>query len=124
MGLLNKIFYKIARGSTSHPFIVFFSAFLVVVFCGLSFINFRATDDPQELWVPKESRANIEQEYFMKHFGSFFRINEVFMVPADEEKSTQDIFRPAYLNLLYHLQTAIEQGVVEKDGKSYTLDNF
>lgn len=124
MGLLNKVFYRIGLGVTRHPFIVFASAFLVTALAGLSFINFRSTDDPQELWVPKSSRANLEQEYFQSHFGSFFRINEAFVSPVDPDKDTQDIFRPAYLHLLYYFQLANEQGVVEKDGKNYTLDDF
>mmetsp|Transcript_7407 Transcript_7407/g.6932 ORF Transcript_7407/g.6932 Transcript_7407/m.6932 type:complete len:527 (-) Transcript_7407:1200-2780(-) len=124
MGLLNKVFYRIGLGVTRHPFIVFISAFLITALAGLSFINFRATDDPQELWVPKSSRANLEQEYFKSHFGSFFRINEAFFSPADESKDTQDIFRPSYLHLLYYFQKAVEDGIVEKDGKSYTFDDF
>lgn len=124
MGLLNKIFYKIGQGVTRHPFIVFATALLVTTLNGLSLFNFRATDDPQELWVPKSSRANIEQEYFKSHFGAFFRINEALLVPSEGDKDTQDIFRPAYLHLLYYFQKAIEEGVLEKDGKKYTLDDF
>jgi Niemann-Pick C1 protein len=124
MGFLSKVFYNIGKGVTHHPFIVFVSAFLVTMTCGFGFINFRATADPQELWVPKTSRANIEQEYFKNHFGSFFRINEMMIVPAGEGKDTQDIFRPGYLHLLYYLQTAIEQGTIERDGKIYRHDDF
>lgn len=124
MGILSKIFYRIGLGVARHPFIVFTSAILVTALCGLGFLNLRVTSDPQELWVPKSSRANIEQDYFKNHFGSFFRINEMMIIPADSDKSTQDIFRPSYLNLLYYLQDAIEQGTFEKDGKTYRLDDF
>lgn len=48
----------------------------------------------------------------------------MMIVPADNDKSTQDIFRPPYLKLLYHLQTAIENGTVTKDGKVYGHDDF
>mmetsp|Transcript_25691 Transcript_25691/g.29541 ORF Transcript_25691/g.29541 Transcript_25691/m.29541 type:complete len:174 (+) Transcript_25691:19-540(+) len=124
MGFLNKIFYTIGGGVARHPFIVFVSALIVTASCGLGFLNFRVTDDPQELWVPKTSRANIEQDYFKNHFGTFFRINEMMVVPADPDKSTQDIFRPEYLHLLYHLQDAIEKGTIIKDGKEYGIDDF
>jgi Niemann-Pick C1 protein len=124
MGILSKIFYRIGLGVAKHPFIVFTSAILVTALAGLGFLNLRVTSDPQELWVPKSSRANIEQEYFKNHFGSFFRINEMMIIPADSAMSSQDIFRPSYLNLLYHLQTAIEEGTSEKDGKTYKLDDF
>ena len=124
MGFLNKIFYNIGLGVARHPFIVFVSALLVVISCSLGFLNFRVTDDPQELWVPKTSRANIEQEYFKDHFGAFFRINEMMIVPADSDKSDQDIFRPAYLHLLYYLQDAVEKGTIVKDGKTYGIEDF
>ena len=124
MGLLNEIFYHIGKGVARHPFIVFFGAIVVTTACGLGFLNFRVTSDPQELWVPKSSRANIEQDYFKNHFGEFFRINEMMIVPADSDKSTQDIFRPEYLNLLYYLQKAVEEGTIEKDGHTYGLEDF
>lgn len=124
MGILSKIFYRIGQGVARHPFIVFFSATLVTIACGFGFLNFRVTDDPQELWVPKTSRANIEQDYFKNHFGPFFRINEMMIVPADADKSSQDIFRPEYLHLLYYLQDAIEKGTVEKDEKVYGHEDF
>lgn len=124
MGILNKIFYNIGKGAAHHPYITFLSAILVTIACGLGFLNLRVTSDPQELWVPPTSRANIEQEYFMNHFGAFFRINEMMIVPSDPDKSTQDIFRPEYLKLLYYLQDAVEKGTVEKDGKTYGHSDF
>lgn len=46
------------------------------------------------------------------------------IVPSEDDKDTQDIFRPAYLHLLYYLQTAMEEGTIERDGKIYRLDDF
>lgn len=52
--------------------------------------------------MPPTSRANIEQEYFLQHFGAFFRINEAIFSPLEEDKETQDIFKNEYLELVYH----------------------
>ena len=46
------------------------------------------------------------------------------MVPLDDDKSDQDIFKSEYLELLYHLQHAIETEEVEVEGNKYSMDDF
>ena len=46
------------------------------------------------------------------------------MSPLDPDKSTQDIFKNEYLELVYHFQTAVEQGFVEFEGNNYNIDDF
>lgn len=48
----------------------------------------------------------------------------MMIVPNDPDKDTQDIFRPEYLNLLYYLQKAIQDGTIKKDGRTYGIDDF
>lgn len=46
------------------------------------------------------------------------------MTPLDEDKGDQDIYKNEYLELLYYLQDAIEQGRAEFDGHEYGLEDF
>ena len=124
MGKLSQIFYHIGKGVSHHPYLTFLGGILLTVACGFGFVNLRVTDDPQELWVPQTSRANIEQEYFLQHFGAFFRINTIYLTPLEEDKETQDIFKTEYIELLYHLQEAIEGARVPFEGSDYMLDDF
>ena len=48
--------------------------------------------DPQELWVPPLSRANVEQTYFNEQFGAFFRINTGWITPFDKSQAQHDLF--------------------------------
>lgn len=44
-----------------YPYHFIFGGLMFLTFCALGFVNMQITDDPQELWVPPTSRANIEQ---------------------------------------------------------------
>jgi len=94
------------------------------LFCAMGFVNFQITDDPQELWVAPESRSNIEQEYVINKFGAFFRINTIWLTPGVNEDMDADVFQKGYLEMLYHLQMAIENGKAEVNDKMYSVDDF
>ena len=42
--------------------------------------------------MPPASRAAIEQDYFAKEFGFFFRIDTGWITPLNEEDAHVDIF--------------------------------
>lgn len=85
------------------------------------FITFQA--DPQELWVPADSRANIEQSYFAEKFGFFFRINTGWITPKDADLNF-DVFKHPYLDMLWYLQDHIVNDVAVVNGMNFTLDSF
>ena len=53
--------------------------------------------------MPPASRAAVEQDYFAKEFGFFFRINTGWITPYESKDANVDIFQKPYLNLLYYL---------------------
>lgn len=57
-------------------------------------------------------------------FGAFFRINTLWLTPGAGEDADADVFQKAYLELLYHLQTAIEQGQTTVSGRAYGVEDF
>lgn len=76
------------------------------------------------MWVPPTSRANLEQDYFKEKFGPFFRINTLWLTPGPGVDSESDVFDKPYLQMLYELQLAIEQGTASVAGRDYTLGDF
>ena len=74
--------------------------------------------------MPPASRAAVEQDYFAKEFGFFFRINTGWITPLEEKDKHADIFQKPYLNLVYYLQKAFEEDSAELNGSQYTLDDF
>mmetsp|Transcript_19334 Transcript_19334/g.13995 ORF Transcript_19334/g.13995 Transcript_19334/m.13995 type:complete len:93 (+) Transcript_19334:6-284(+) len=92
MGFINKAFFNLGFTVASNPCTTCFLALMmIVVFC-LGFLNFSLTNDPVALWVPPDSRANVEQNYFNEHFGAFYRINTFYMIPAADSDQGKDIF--------------------------------
>jgi hypothetical protein len=64
MGYIGEFFYHYGLWSAKRPLISILigTLFVIIGFCG--FINSQTTADPQLLWVPPASRANVEQTYF------------------------------------------------------------
>ena len=83
--MLRKLSFWLGRKVGRYPAIFVFGGFMFLAFCLCGFVNMQITDDPQELWVPAKSRANIEQQYFIDKFGPFFRINTLWLTPGPGE---------------------------------------
>lgn len=41
--------------------------------------------DPVELWASPTSRTRMEKDYFDSRFGPFFRTNQIFIKPMNEQ---------------------------------------
>ena len=81
MGLLGKAFYNYGLWAARSPCSAIFIGCAISVACCVGFINYQGTADPQELWVPATSRAEVEQEYFADEYGFFFRIDTAWVTP-------------------------------------------
>ena len=122
--MLKQLAYRLGLAAGGNPCTFMFAGLMLLTFCLLGLVNIQLTDDPQELWVPPTSRANIEQDYFKEKFGPFFRINTLWLTPGPGEKNDTDIFDTGYLEMLYELQVAIEEGTSTVAGKEYGLEDF
>ena len=122
--MLKDLSFKLGLLTGGNPIMSIFSGLVVLLFCSLGFVNFQITDDPQELWVAPKSQANIEQSYVIEKFGAFFRINTIWLTPGENEDPDTDIFQKGYLEMLYHLQMAIEEGTTTVNGEDYKVDDF
>jgi len=83
MGYVSELFYKWGYWSASRPLTSIFIGLTIVILGMTGFINSQTTADPQELWVPPASRANIEQTYFNENFGAFYRIDTGWLTPFE-----------------------------------------
>jgi Niemann-Pick C1 protein len=125
--MLKKLSFNVGLFVGSNPCLSIFGSFMFILFCCLGFYNMQFTDDPQALWVPPTSRANIEQNLFKDKFGAFFRINTLWLSPDQLKSKTdpnEDIFKQGYMELLWYLQKAIETETVDVEGSKYMLDDF
>ena len=76
--------------------------------------------------MPPQSRANVEQTYFTKEFGAFFRINTGWITPLNPTGNAEedDLFRHPYLDLTYYLQDAVVNDMAELNDMQFKLDDF
>lgn len=58
--MLKELSFKLGLITGGNPLTSMFGGLMFLVFCSLGFVNLQITDDPQELWVPPNSRANLE----------------------------------------------------------------
>lgn len=79
--------------------------------------------DPQELWVPSQSRANVEQTYFAEKFGFFFRIDTGWITPMNNDLEF-DVFKHPYLDMLGVLVDQMQNNTATVNGMDFTLDDF
>ncbi len=66
----------------------------------------------------------MEQTYFAREFGAFFRINTGWITPLNEDQANDDLFQTQYLNLLYWLEYYIVSDTATLNGMTFTLDDF
>ena len=78
------------------------------------------------MWVPDASRAAVEQDYFAKEFGFFFRINTGWISPMNPtgDAVADNVFKHPYLDMVQHLQDSIVNDISSINGMNFTLDNF
>ena len=76
--------------------------------------------------MPPASRAAVEQDYFAKEFGFFFRINTGWISPyeATGDPVKDNLFKHPYLDLNYYLQDAIVNDIAKVSGMEFILDDF
>ena len=126
MGIVNRIFYKVGRISASHPCIVILICASFSLICALGLLNLKLEDNPQALWVSETSRGNREQNYFKEKYGSFFRIEQMIMKKRgnNERDDRIDLFKKPYLEIVYHIQTAMEEAKLEHTGQTFDLSDI
>ncbi|GBO16429.1 NPC intracellular cholesterol transporter 1, partial [Araneus ventricosus] len=69
-----------------------------LLICSLSslglVLNFSVTTDPVDLWVSPSSEARRDMEDYNKHFGPFYRIEQIIITPTVQES----FYHPVVVN--------------------------
>ena len=88
---LRRLFQSWGTWCAFHPWTVIIISIIVVgvLSCGLVF--FKVITDPVDLWSAKGSEARTQRDYFDKHFGPFYRTEQV-IITATPYKETYSIY--------------------------------
>ncbi|XP_065063521.1 NPC intracellular cholesterol transporter 1-like isoform X2 [Rhopilema esculentum] len=133
-GYLRKSFQAWGTWCGFHPWTVIIASFLVVVALSFGLLFFKVITDPVNLWSATESTAREERAYFDKHFGPFYRTEQVIITaeprkenyslyPRGEIIEFNGIIHKDMLHKVLDLQIAISniKGSYEENGKNVTV---
>lgn len=63
------------------------------------FLNFQVTTDPIDLWVSKTSPARKHMDFYNEHFGPFYRVEQLILMPKKQttfyDNVTKSFYGPA-----------------------------
>lgn len=78
-----------------RPIIIMVMSLFVCLFLSSGLLlHFDVTTSPVDLWVSPHSRARQDMEYFNKHFGPFYRIQQIIITPTNQD----NFFYPVTVN--------------------------
>uniref|UniRef100_A0A8C8DU17 NPC1 like intracellular cholesterol transporter 1 n=1 Tax=Oryzias sinensis TaxID=183150 RepID=A0A8C8DU17_9TELE len=103
---LSSLFQRWGTLMASYPLTVLLLSAVVVAVLSVGLKSIELTTDPVELWSAPNSQARQEKDFHDKHFGPFFRTNQLILTAPDKKGSIYD-------SLLFGKQNF--SGIVSKD---------
>ncbi|KAK5577868.1 hypothetical protein RB653_002816 [Dictyostelium firmibasis] len=94
--IFQKIFYWYGIKITKRPIIVLLGCLIFTGCIGVGIISLQIETDPVKLWVSPDSRSAIEKQYFDDHFGPFYRVEQLILIPKQKNLPTifdYDLFK-------------------------------
>ncbi|XP_034025439.1 NPC1-like intracellular cholesterol transporter 1 [Thalassophryne amazonica] len=103
---LSSLFQTWGTFMASYPLTVLLVSAAVVAVFSAGLMSIQLTTDPVELWSAPNSRARQEKDFHDKHFGPFFRTNQLILTAPDRKGHIYDSLLFGQLNF---------SGLVSKD---------
>jgi Niemann-Pick C1 protein len=75
----------------NRPLLVIIISLIVVGLASIWIYRLQIDSDPETLWVPPNSRAAQDKQYFDAHFGPFYRINMMIITQNRDYNHTVSI---------------------------------
>lgn len=88
--VLGQFFQRWGTRVASWPLTVLVLSFMVVIVLSVGLTFIELTTDPVELWSAPNSQAREEKAFHDKHFGPFFRTNQIFVTARNRSSYTYD----------------------------------
>jgi len=133
-GYLRRFFQAWGTWCAFHPWTVIIACTFIIAILSCGLIFFKVVTDPVKLWSAPESTARVERDYFDKHFGPFYRTEQVIITakPRNETYSLyprgelihfDGIIHKDMLHKVLNLQEAIANITVEyeENGNNTTV---
>ena len=88
---LRKLFQAWGTWCAFHPWTVIVGSIILVAIMSCGLVFFQVVTDPVKLWSAPGSTARTERDYFDKHFGPFYRTEQV-IITAEPRNETYSLY--------------------------------
>ncbi|KAF8767940.1 NPC intracellular cholesterol transporter 1 like protein [Argiope bruennichi] len=124
---------------SKYPVLIVMLSLFICSICSLGLVfNSVITTDPVELWVFPNSEARRDMEDYNKHFGSFYRVEQIIITPTNRETfyhpiivnhelkniSWGPVFQQDFLLAAFKLQEQVENLTATLDGTPIHLKDI
>ena len=101
---LRRFFQAWGTWCAFHPWMVIIASFVIVVIMSCGLVFFKVVTNPVKLWSAPGSTARQQKDYFDKHFGPFYRTEQVIItaVPRNETYSLYPRGELVHFNGIIH----------------------
>jgi len=86
---LRRAFYRLGLFAASAPWLTLALVFAVVGLMNTGWKYFEVETDPVRLWVAPNSESKLQKEYFDKHFGPFYRTEQLFITALSDTAANE-----------------------------------
>eukprot|EP01130_Rhizamoeba_saxonica_P008831 TRINITY_DN3579_c0_g1_i1.p1 TRINITY_DN3579_c0_g1~~TRINITY_DN3579_c0_g1_i1.p1 ORF type:complete len:916 (-),score=162.47 TRINITY_DN3579_c0_g1_i1:23-2770(-) len=117
---IDNFYYRLGSIVARYPIIVIIASLSLVVFCGLgiTFVDFKPSI--LQTWVPQNSPAIKNQEYFQESYGKIEPAINIVVAKNEEE----NILTKEALGSYIELHNRILDIEIEYDGKNYKYEDI
>ncbi|KIK65508.1 hypothetical protein GYMLUDRAFT_357468 [Collybiopsis luxurians FD-317 M1] len=110
--VLRRFFYKLGLTTATYPFLTCAIVFTVIGLINIGWTKFDIETDPVRLWVAPNSETRIQKDFFDKHFGPFYRPQQIFITSIDQENDPVISFE--HLEYVFNLERHIREELVSR----------
>ena len=88
---LRRIFQAWGTWCAFHPWTVIIGSIVIIGAMSIGLLFFKVVTNPVKLWSAPGSTARLQKEYFDKHFGPFYRTEQV-IITAEPRNETYSLY--------------------------------
>lgn len=104
-----------------HPKKTIVGCIILTVLLSLPILRIKIDSDPESIWIPQNTDTAREKTYFDKHYGRFFRIEQLIFTSL---RVNEDLIAKKFLVRMAQVQKAIENASIMHGNNSIRLNDL
>lgn len=125
--IFHDLFYYAGKVHSKYPLIIISFMTLVLLLSTFGIFQLEITNNPDDLWVTKNSDLSKMRDNKYQTFGKDFRIESLFLKPRDTkilEDNNFNIIQKEYIEEIYYLEKLLKEKTIEYKNNQYGFKNL